>query len=326
MARKSTARRGGVSDEATTAPEAADHHEAEPVGPRPRRQPRSGAGGRWWVWLGRAVLWAFIIVVLFNGIWLPFRSSFAEPSAGGPAPADKPEFPETAAAAFALRFGEAYLNPKEGQKRDEALAQFLPEGRGSSLDLAGTGLTGKNIEVFGVDAKDANNAVVTLSADVNSKPMSLDVPVYAADGGGSLVLSGEPALLAAPAKAELPDGEDMRTDADARATLEPFLEGFFEAYAQTPEHLGRYFAEGAQIASLPKDAVRFGELRDVVVPEAPASGDDVREVRATVVWTLPGDNGAAPAQLTQSYLVTVEQTGGDWSVRDLRGAPNSFGT
>lgn len=325
MARKSTARRGGVSEEATAAPEAADPYDAEPVGPRRPRRPGSGAGGRWWVWLGRGVLWAFIIVVLFNGIWLPFRSSFAEPSSGGPAPAEEPKFPETAAAAFALRFGEVYLNPKEGEKRAETLAQFLPEGRGSSLDLTGTGLTGTNIQVFGIDVKDDHNAVVTLSADVNTKPMSVDVPVYAADGGGSLVLSGEPALLAPPAKAELPAGEDLQTDADARATLEPFLEGFFESYAQTPEHLGRYSAEGAKIDSLPKNAVKFSELGDVVVPEASSSGDDVREVRATVVWSLPGDNGADPAQLTQSYLVTVEQSGGDWSVRDLRGAPNSFG-
>ncbi|RCV54385.1 conjugal transfer protein [Marinitenerispora sediminis] len=326
MARKSTAGRGAAMVEDAAVPPA-DGWQDEPVarGRRPRR-PRSGAGGRWWVWVGRAFLWAFILVVLFNGVWQPIRSGLAQPESTEPEPTDTVDFPHTAAAAFAVRFAELYLNAAPGgaNERADALAAFLPEGRASSLNLSGGELTGENIEVLAVDARDDNNAVVRLSADLNGSPVSLDVPVYAEDGGSALVVSGQPALLAAPGRAQLPDEPGVESDTDARDELEPILEGFFEAYAQTPEHLSRYLEPDAEVAALPADTVEFADLRDLTVPAATGAGSgDARQVRATVVWRLAGEGGSG--ELAQSYQLTVVREGENWYVRDLQGAPNSFG-
>ncbi|GAB3207669.1 conjugal transfer protein [Marinactinospora thermotolerans] len=323
MARKSTARRGGALDEGVSSAPPADAWDDAPVKGRRPRRPRAGAGGRWWVWVGRALLWAFILVVLINGIWMPFRSGIAQAPAGDSEATETVDFPETAAAAFALRFSHAYLNadPDQAQERAAALAEFVPEGRASALALDGAALTGENIEVLGVDVQDENNAVVRVSADVNDTPMSLDVPVYAAPGGDELVVSGEPALLAAPGRAELPATSEGETDAQARGELEPILEGFFEAYAETPEHLSRYVESEARITPLPADTLTFAQLRDVVVPAGGSGGEDVRQVRATVVWRLAGSE----ADLSQSYRLTVVRDG-DWYVRDIQGASNSFGS
>ncbi|GAA2011429.1 hypothetical protein GCM10009799_44590 [Nocardiopsis rhodophaea] len=321
MAGRSTARRGGALDGTVAAD---DYDDAN----APVRGPRAGSGGRWWVWVGRAVLWAFIIVVIFNGLWMPIRDSFAEPSAAPSAGSDEPDFPESAASAFALRFAETYLNAKKGEEteRAEELAAFVPDGKVAELNLSGAELSGRDIQVVGVDPQDDNSAVVTLSADVNGDPMRLDVPVYAADNGASLVVSGRPALLAAPTKAELPAPKAVENDSGTRDELEPRLKRFFEAYAETPEHLPSYLADGAHVAQLPAGSLEFVELEELVVPAKAANGkDDVRQATATVKWRLAGEKGDDPAELTQSYRLSVIKDGDDWKVLDVQGAPRSFG-
>ncbi|TDQ54791.1 conjugal transfer protein [Actinorugispora endophytica] len=325
MARRSTAGRGGVM-ETDAAADPDETFDADPRRGRSRR-PRAGSGGRWWVWVGRAVLWAFILVVIFNGIWLPIRSAVAPPTTQEPVETDVVEFPETAAASLAVRFADVYLNadPEQAGERADTLAEFVPEGRATAFDLPGAQMSATGIEVLVVDIKDENNALVRLAADVNGQPMSLDVPVYADQGGTALVVSGRPALLAAPDKADLPDAPSVEGDTEARAELEPHIEGFFEAYAQNHEHLDRYLEPGAAVAALPQDAMEFGALTEVAVPAATSGSEDVRVARATVVWRLPADEGARPAELTQSYQITVVRDGGSWYVRDIQGAPNSFG-
>ncbi|MEY9213763.1 hypothetical protein ABH917_003209 [Thermobifida halotolerans] len=224
-----------------------------------------------------------------------------------------------------MRFAEVYLNadPADAEQRADALAEFVPEGRATAFDLPGAELSATGIEVLVVDVKDEHNALVRLAADINGEPMTLDVPVYADQGGTALVVSGRPALLAAPDKATLPD-TSFETDSDARAELEPILRGFFEAYAQNHEHLDRYLESGADIAALPDGVLQFGSVTEVRVPAA-AQGtqEDVRVAQVTVVWRVPG--GDEPAELTQSYDVTVVRSGGSWYVRDIQGALNSFG-
>ncbi|MFC3997125.1 conjugal transfer protein [Nocardiopsis sediminis] len=325
MARRST-RRGGAPDEDTAA--ATDPYDYDtPPDPAPKRsrRPRSGAGGRWWVWVGRAVLWAFIIVVLFNGIWMPLRDGIAQPTDDRPAAEEEPAFPESAAAAFATRFAETYLNTAEGEGQDRAdsLAAFVPEGRATAFNVDGS-LTGRDISLVTVDVRDDNNAVVTLTADVNGQPMSLDVPVYA-DGPSSLVVSGQPALLAAPGRAELPGTASVENDTDARDELTPRLEGFFGAYAEDPDYLSSFLEPGAGISPLPEGTLEFAELDELTVPVRAAGEDDVRQAMATVVWRLSGGDEDSRADLTQSYLLTVVKDGENWYVRDIQGAPQSFG-
>lgn len=321
MARRSTARSGG-------APEAADAADDVRGGAGRLRRPRAGSGGRWWVWVGRAVLWAFIIVVLFNGVWHPLREGIATPSSEDAEPQpEEPEYPEAAAAAFAARFAEHYLNAAEDggeAARAEALAGFVPEGDADSFNVPAGSLSGSEIQVVTVTPEDGANAVVTLSAQVNGAPMSLDVPVYAEDPS-SLVVSGPPALLAAPDKAELPQAAGVEPDPQAEEELQPVLTSFFEAYAETPEHLSRYLEDGASVAQLPQGSLEFGQLEDVAVPVRSEVGeDDVRQATATVEWRIPG-GGDESASLTQSYRITVVRSDGEWYVRDIRGAPQSFG-
>ncbi|MFD6949319.1 conjugal transfer protein [Nocardiopsis sp. TSRI0078] len=292
--------------------------------PRARKL-RAGAGGRWWVGVGRAVLWAFIIVVVFNGIWFPLRGGFALPSASEePESSDTVAYPETAAAAFGLRFAEAYLDTADPEERLSDLAAFVPEGEAADLDVPADSLTGENLTVVAVDVADDHNALVVVRADVNGEPMRLDVPVYA--DGDALVVSGSPALLAAPTRASLPEGSSFETDPRAREQLEEVLPGFFEAYAGEPAHLERYLEPGAAIAPLPENSLEFAELSDITVPSQASNGnDDIRQAAVTVRWNLPAPDGDEAGQLTQNYLVTVVNSGSEWHVRDIQGAPRSFG-
>ncbi|RKS10799.1 conjugative transposon protein TcpC [Nocardiopsis sp. Huas11] len=298
--------------------------DAELGAPRARR-PRAGAGGRWWVGVGRAVLWAFIIVVIFNGIWFPLRGGLALP-----APSEEPQetetaaFPETAAAAFALRFADTYLDTEDPEARLEALAAYVPEGEAAALDAGADSLTGENLTVTSIDVADDNNAVVVVRGDVNGGAMSLEVPVYA--DGEALAVSGPPALLAAPTRASLPQPASVDEDAQAAEALQGVLNGFFDAYAEGPEHLEQYVERGAAITPLPENSLSIVELSDVVVPSQTATGDDdVRQVALTALWSVLDSDGAEVGRLRQSYLVTVVNSGSEWRVRDIQGAPHSFG-
>src|SRR3569833_4615220 len=65
-----------------------------------------GSGGRRWIYVGRVILWAFLIVVLVNGVRAPFER-FADTSAGPtPPPSGKPVFPQQQASAYALSFAD----------------------------------------------------------------------------------------------------------------------------------------------------------------------------------------------------------------------------
>lgn len=292
----------------------------------PARRPRAGAGGRWLVWVGRVLLWAFLIVVAVNGVWYPLRGGLAGPAeSSAPELPPAAEFPETAASALALRFADAYLNAADPETRLSDLAAFVPEGAAAGLSVPEGAVSGDNLAVVAVEVQDDHNAIVTVRADVNGHPMSLDVPVYT--DGSALVVSGQPALLAVPDRAALPERAAADTDSEAAAALEEVLSGFFEAYAQEPGHLSRYVEPGGSVAELPEDALEFAGLSDITVPARAAAGeDDVRRVAATVRWRLPAaDEDGADADLVQSYQVTVVNSDGEWYVRDIQGAPHSFG-
>ncbi|MDS1272314.1 conjugal transfer protein [Lipingzhangella sp. LS1_29] len=347
MARRSGALRSGAGDDPAM-PQDTDHPDA-----MRGRRPWAGAGGRWWVWVGRAFLWALLLVILVNGIWWPLRAGVAFPVLGAPddgSAAQSEEetdsaaaFPESAAADFAARFAQVYLSapePDDGdaddgdaaattgtagsQERSEELTAFLPEGTSSGFDPpAGSELDSGEVHVLGVTAHSANDGLVRLAVSVNDTRMALDVPVFADDS--SLVVSGQPALVAAPEVAALPEPADVDVDPEAREELETDLAEFFESYADG-DLSQRYLDDAASVSPLPAGAVNFVELEEVVVPYAAGGeGEDVREARVTVVWEL-ADSGDSPAQLTQSYALTVVRDGSEWYVRDIQGAPHSFGS
>src|SRR5690348_12377262 len=215
------------------------------------KRPRSGsgwrgAGGRWLVWTFRVVVWAVLLIIGYRGVTaiiLNETPSSKTPTA--PAAPAASGFPVQEASAYALQFGQVYLNasPRTASQRAGQLAPFLPPGTpdqqlgwngGGSLNL-------QSEQVAGVRVQDAQHAVVTLLARVNGNMMELGVPVYAAAGG--LGISGEPAWLPAPKSATAPAPPTVNTDSAAESELMGLLPGFFKAYANGDQAtLGRYLA------------------------------------------------------------------------------------
>ncbi|MFG2005723.1 conjugal transfer protein [Spirillospora sp. NPDC048911] len=279
-----------------------------------------GSGGRWWVWVGRAILWAVILVILVNGIRAPFERFTANES--GSTETSKPgkaaQFPSSGASAFAMQFATVYLNydQKTAAARENQMRAFIADDAEGQFGWNGVGtLQVQSVQVAGVDARDANNATVTVLARNQDKWFRLAVPVYAKDG--ALVISGRPALLPPPARATLPQAGVRDRDQALETELQPVLGPFFQAYANgDPAALARY-ADGKALSGL-ANAVTFVEVREVVAPKG-AAGE--RTVTATVVWQIPGSAGGNGGALEQAYQLDMVKKGANWFVRDIRGTP-----
>lgn len=283
-----------------------------------------GSGGRWWVWVGRAVLWALILVILVNGIRAPFeRFTEDDTPSGGGAASKGPRnagFPSSAAGAFALQFANVYLNfdQKTAPAREAQLRTFLPDGADAQYGWNSVGrMQVQSVQVAGVDARDASNATVTLLARTADRWLRLAVPVYA-DRSGSLVVSARPALLPPPAKAQLPQDGVQDRDTSLETELQPFLGTFFQEYANGNQAALSRFSNGTTIAGLAKSVI-FVQVKEVVAPKGPGGS---RTVTATVVWQLAGGGGG---ELEQSYQLAMVKKGTTWLVQDIRGTtqPNA---
>src|SRR5262249_58694487 len=106
------------------------------------------------------------------------------PANSNPAPSASaaPAFPAEEASAYALQFGQVYLNasPATASQRASDLASFLPPGAtdpqlgwngGGSLKL-------QSEQVAGGGGRDARDALVTLLAPGNGELKELRVPRY----------------------------------------------------------------------------------------------------------------------------------------------------
>lgn len=292
-----------------------------------RGRPRSGAGwrgagGRWLVWTFRVVVWAVLLVIGYRGV-MAIVLNETPPVNSNPAPAAPATaaFPAQEASAYALQFGKIYLNasPATASQRASDLASFLPPGAsdpqlgwngGGSLDL-------QSEEVAGVRVQDAQHATVTLLARVNGKLMELGVPVYAKAGG--MVISGEPAWLAAPATVTPPSPPPANSDDATQSALMRQLPAFFAAYASGDQStLGRFLAAGTTVTGLGGSVV-FRSITGVTVPV----GGNVRHTVATVVWEIPGQSGKAngtgnaAVNLEMTYALTIVKQHGTWYVQSI---------
>lgn len=286
----------------------------------------SGAGGRWWVWVGRAILWAFILVVLVNGIRAPFERLTA-PRSGGPAKAEtdkRTQFPSGAASAYALQFSGVYLNydQRTAADREKQLQFFLPDGADGQFGWNGAGqLRLQSVQVARVDPRDANNAIVTMLAKTQDKWFELAVPIYAKDG--AMVVSGRPALLPAPPRAALPQENNRERDTALEAELQQPLEGFFRAYGSGDTVALSRFSDRSSITGL-SGSVTFARLREVV---APAGAADQRTITVTVDWQIRAtDPKGSAGELEQTYELTVVKKDGTWYVRDISGSTQPNGS
>jgi hypothetical protein len=280
-----------------------------------------GSGGRWWIWVGRIILWAFILVVIVNGIRAPFERFNAKPSAA-PANGQKAQttqFPESAASAYALQFAGIYLSydQKNPAARETQLSYFLPDGADQQFGWDGNGqMAVQQLQVAGVNVRDADDAIVTLLVKANDRWLQLAVPVYAKDG--AMVISGRPALLPAPPRAALPQPAAQDRDSGLEDQLKPRLETFFKAYASSDQSILGLLYSGGPLTGL-NGAVDFAQLGDVVAPPGAAG---LRIVTAKVTWQIPtAQNKAAAAKLEQTYQLTVvKKDDGNWYVKDIQGA------
>jgi hypothetical protein len=283
------------------------------------------------VWVFRIVVWALLLVIGYRGITaIVFNETPASSHPAAPA-AGQPAFPAALAGAFALQFGQVYLNadPATSAQRGAELAAFLPPGTDPQLGWNGTGtLQLQSEQIAGVRSFGPHHGVVTLLARVNDRLMRLAVPVYAA--AGRLVVAGEPALLPPLRRAALPSAAPVTSDPVAQAALTSQLGDFFRAYATgNADTLARFLVPGAQVTGLGGD-VAFGSLTNVTVPP----GGVTRHIVATVVWHIPGHpagNSTATASpsaaaIEMSYALTVTKSNGTWYVKDIGPASQRGGS
>src|SRR5690348_2691461 len=132
MVRRSTVDRSPQPDLYSTGYDPGTGTQQAGNGKRPRSGPGwRGAGGRWLVWTFRVVVWAVLLIIGYRGV-MAIVLNETPPSHGHPAPpvAQAPGFPVQLAGAYALQFGQVYLNasPATASQRASELAAFLPPG------------------------------------------------------------------------------------------------------------------------------------------------------------------------------------------------------
>jgi Conjugative transposon protein TcpC len=329
MVRKATLDRGLRPDEPAMADEASPDL-AEPLEPAERRpQHWRGAGGRWLVWAFRAMIWAVLIIIGFRGVASIVTSSRQSASGGDARAAADSGFPTGLAEAFALQFGNVYLNfsPATAAQRANELTPFIPVGSDPQFGWNGEGTQQLQSEqVAAISVQNTHHAIVTLLAQVSSGLIELGVPIYSAQGG--LVVSAEPALLPGPERATPPSSPSSASDPAAVTALTDQLPGFFRAYASgDQEALGRFLAPGAVVTGL-GGAVNFGSISGMEVP----SGGATRRIEVSVTWQFVGQatprergrksakassvSDAAP-NLEMTYEMTVVRRSGSWYVEAI---------
>lgn len=333
MVRKATLDRSSRPDQLAAADEADEAlpDVTEPAELAERRPPQwRGAGGRWLVWTFRAVIWAVLLIIGFRGV-ASIVASPRQPASGGAnganAAVTESGFPAALAEAFALQFGNVYLNfsPATAAQRASDLVPFIPVGSDSQFGWNGAGSQQLQSEqVASISVQNAHQAVVTLLAQVSSGLIELGVPVYAAQDG--LVVSAEPALLPGPQRATPPSVSSAASDPAAVAALTDQLPGFFRAYASgDQEALGRFLAPGAAVTGL-GGAVTFGSIAGMEVP----SGGATRRIAVSVVWQFASQAARARARHSQdssvsdaspglqmTYEMTVVRQHGSWYVQAI---------
>jgi hypothetical protein len=281
-----------------------------------------GAGGRWLVWVARAIVWAVILLIGYRGIMAIVDGRSPVAPAGSTSTPNDTQFPVTLADAYALQFGDVYLNfsPATAALRGRELARFLPPGTDPQLGWNGVGTQRVlDVQVAGVSVTGPHAGVVTLLARLSGgRLIELGVPVYAANGG--MIVSGDPALLPAPAEVTPPAASQTADQATATA-LASQLPAFFEAFASGDRTtLARFSSPGAQISGL-GGAVSFGAIDSVYVP----AGGSRRQIAVTVTWQLPaakaaptaGSVGAGPASVQMTYEMTIVRQQGTWDVQSI---------
>jgi hypothetical protein len=294
---------------------------------RPRGAWR-GAGGRWLLWPLRAVLWAALLIIVYRGVTAIIANDTSSSSGGASLSrvATSEQFPATLADAYALEFGQVYLNfnPATQAQREQELAAFVPPSLAAANPDLGWNGSGQvklqSEQVAGIAVQDPQHAVVNLLATVGGQLMELGVPIYAS--GGDVVVSGAPAWLPAPQPIAPPSARALNSDPVAQGQLLNQLPAFFQAYANgSGAALNRFLAPGVTLAGL-NGAVAFDSIAGIEVP----SGGAVRHITVTVVWQLLDQDGLTSAKVTMAYGVSVvDLQSGKWYVKGISASTEAVG-
>ncbi|HUC23018.1 MAG TPA: conjugal transfer protein [Streptosporangiaceae bacterium] len=280
----------------------------------------------------RIVLWAAILIVGYRGITAivlnetPSSAPSGNGAAATPAPS-APSFPVTLASAYALQFGQVYLNfsPGNATQRANELAAFIPANvRALQPEFGWNGAGTMQLQseqVAGVDVRSTHTAVVTILATVNGHLVELGVPLYSS--GRGIVISGEPAWLPAPSSASPPNSPAASSDPAVQRALLGGLPAFFQAYASGDQAtLNRFLAPGASVGGL-GGTVSFGSIASLTVPR----GGATRDITVTVNWVLSGQVSQAASQFAATYdMSVIDQPGGRWYVSEIRASTQPMGT
>ncbi len=279
------------------------------------------------VWVLRIAVWTVLLLIGYRGIAAIVMgypgpggtSSASAPVAGG---APSGQFPVALAQAYALEFGQVYLNfsADNAAQRARSLSGFLPRGSDPMFGWNGAAArTLQSEQVAGIRVVDKHRAVVTLLARVNGGLLELGVPIYTR--GRGMVVSGYPALLPAPALVTPPRQPHVRPDVAARHALSLMLPGFFRAYASGDHARLAVFTAGRHSIAGLRGAVRFARITRLSVP---AAAGTIRKLTVAVVWkigSLPvagrASPPAAPGELTMSYAIAVVRHGARWLVLSI---------
>ncbi|HUB42794.1 MAG TPA: conjugal transfer protein [Streptosporangiaceae bacterium] len=328
MARRALLERSAelTADDATTP--------RQPHSARPDRAatPWHGAGGRWLIWVARAVAWAVLLLIGYRGVVAIVQGPVSRaPASSGSLTSGSSQFPVTVAEAYALQFGDVYLSfsPAGASARSQELAKFLPPGTDPTAGWNGAGTQRALDEhVAAISVTGTHTAVVTLLAQLsNGRLIELGVPIYAT--AGRMSVSGLPAWLPGPGKAIPPSAGRQTSDQSTESALRTQLPAFFQAYASGDQGtLARFTARGARITGLDND-VSFGGIDRVYAP----AGGSTRQISVTVTWrlrsaaTAAGQSpaaGVASATLQMTYQMTVVRQDGTWDIRSIGAATGAL--
>ena len=215
---------------------------------------RPPSGRRILMWLFRALVVVVLLLLLVLGLKqavtgllapnpIVIGSGKTPPSAKTAAAA----YPTDEADALAMRFALAYetYNSSNPQARMSALAPYLPSGADLTMGWNGQGQQTAELAVpttIHVDSK--TQALVTVAVLTSGGQwIYLGVPVYAQ--GAEVVVTGTPALVPAPAKANYQAPTPAPGDGQLANQLQPNLSAFFTAYAASSQTDLSYYATRA---------------------------------------------------------------------------------
>lgn len=271
--------------------------------------------------VGRVVLWAALLLILFRGVGAIVGGPQETDSQGAVRPAAAPVWPDEQATSFAVRFASAYMtyDPENPDFWEASVEPFLA-GRvdpQSALELPerGTAQVAEQAVASETQPIGRDRALVTVAVRVVGERVGtryLAVPV-ARDASGGLAVYDYPALVEGPGRpaTEVTPPADRPIEQD-RVAIEALIERFMPAYLEGRD-IGYLSADDARIRPLGAP-LRYRELLGLAeIEDAPATPQ-----RRTVVATVRATDIATDAELTLRYRLDLTR-GDRWVVQRVAG-------